>query len=709
MTSGLELPVIWTAILADNMCRKKSAVIRFITRSMKEAEYQIKNDGAQRVFTTPDTNITDQQAAVPQNLSEFDFSMSNLKERMTSGSRQACMIAKDLHMVYRALDSKHLGSDPEPSHLEEILKQREAFFELQTGYSPWSDVTGTVYEDARFNLSGFIQPRHASALLGNSTDSPGFLESTLAIICPKPRKVYHNQSIDASSCVLAPIFVNLRQHHTTTKIYLLDAQANAAFSSFYNDVEERLERMSNEDTALRRILAKSQGQVARLALVLHCLECITKSMFQKEEDVIFEPLEVIPLRIPAGVMYNAINLIQLCIRHKRALISTFSHAAATTHEKIVQAQGQTSLARDPRLNQKQQQQQQKKQQHQQKQEHQQLPQQHELQVHMQHQQEQLQHHLQQHHQVHRIGDVARSSDPATPRPDNISPSALQQRKTHGSGSGNQPQRPLQIHSIQSGHEPPMATSMSSTMVPAQSMPVPIGVSVVPDGPHIVQVTYTPEGSNVPISAHSQQGRNPELIPLNSISGRPAIKPKPNAQTVQRMSRFDVPPRPKSSTAFSGKMPPRPSSKLSAEAMKILRRAQKRNAPPVAPVPTGCPTSADFRNFMVQCPQKARRILTHGLNKIDAIYVAQRKLFPPVICLGPNGKKLSKYPANAARAFLTALADAGLGDMISRARSRSGKSTLKKKSYNELSVSALAILAKLNISEQQYTFLDNALY
>lgn len=152
-----EPPVIWTAVLADDMCRKKSAVVRFITRSMKEAEDQIRNEHAQRVFTSPDTNITDPLKAVLHNTSEFDFTMSNLKERMTSGGRQACIIAKDLQRVYRALDApRSSGSDAQvcQKEEEEVLKHREAFFELQTGYSPWSDVTGAVYEDARFNLSG---------------------------------------------------------------------------------------------------------------------------------------------------------------------------------------------------------------------------------------------------------------------------------------------------------------------------------------------------------------------------------------------------------------------------------------------------------------------------------------------------------------------------------------------------------------------------
>lgn len=97
-------------------------------------------------------------------------------------------------------------------------------------------------------FAGFIQPQHANALLCNSTGSRGFLESTVAIICPKPRKVYHNQSIDASCCVLAPIFLKLRLNHISTKGYLLDGQANAAFSSYYNDVEERLERVSENTT-----------------------------------------------------------------------------------------------------------------------------------------------------------------------------------------------------------------------------------------------------------------------------------------------------------------------------------------------------------------------------------------------------------------------------------------------------------------------------
>lgn len=335
---------------------------------------------------------------------------------------------------------------------------------------------------------------------------------------------------------------------------------------------------------------------------------------------------------------------------------------------------------------------------------------------MQQQQQQLQQHLQQHQKGQRIiGEVVRASEaltsqPATLMPGNVSPALLQQRQMiNRSGSGNQPLQQPPVHAGQPGHVPPTLTSMSSTLLPTQSRPIPVGISVVPNGPQIVQVTYTPEGSNVPVSASSQQGRNPELIPLNSMTGRPMIKPRQTVQSAQRLNRFNVPLRPKSNMMLPGKMLSRPSSKLSPGALKILRRAQKRSPTPAVAFPNGCPTSTDFRNFVVQFPLKARRVLTHGSLKIDAIYVAQRKLFPPVICEGPNGKKQVKYPTNAARAFLTALADAGLGDMISRVGSRSGNSTFKKKNFNELSPAALAILGRLNITEAQYKYTENTLF
>ena len=111
---------------------------------------------------------------------------------------------------------------------------------------------------------------------------------------------------------------------------------------------------------------------------------------------------------------------------------------------------------------------------------------------------------------------------------------------------------------------------------------------------------------------------------------------------------------------------------------------------------------DYQNFHLKCPRKAKRILTLGRNQLEACYVAQRKLFPPILD-GPSG--LYKYPTTAARAFLTAIADAGLGEMVSRTGSRSGKSTFRKKRFEDLTPGARDILGQLEVTQGQYSYVD----
>ena len=80
-------------------------------------------------------------------------------------------------------------------------------------------------------------------MIDGSPETRGFLEHTVAIVCPQPRKVYHKQSFGSTGPVLAPVLLKLRREHSAMKVYTLDDEANAAFASYYNDVEERLSRV----------------------------------------------------------------------------------------------------------------------------------------------------------------------------------------------------------------------------------------------------------------------------------------------------------------------------------------------------------------------------------------------------------------------------------------------------------------------------------
>ena len=105
--------------------------------------------------------------------------------------------------------------------------------------------------------------------------------------------------------------------------------------------------------------------------------------------------------------------------------------------------------------------------------------------------------------------------------------------------------------------------------------------------------------------------------------------------------------------------------------------------------------------------RVHSVLTYGLEVIDSSKVAQRKLMPPLKNPPANpdhpNKAGNKYPVEAARKFLCVLSNAGLGEMVEKAKGRRSIHQFHKRKYTDLSADALDIVKKLKISETQYKF------
>ncbi|XP_071508913.1 uncharacterized protein [Diadema antillarum] len=669
-----EPPIIWTALIVDDTCRKKSAVQRYIVGAIREVEEQLASyHPTPQLFDNAPDNILRQSSATML-ISDLEFSLARLAERVRE-NKECFLFSKDLHKVHHELD---VSRDSKEQDALKKIKDRDAFFDLHSGQSPWTDDSDNYYSDARFNITGFLNQKDILPRINESAAFSGFLETTVAIACPVNRRVFHNQLVGANGPLLAPIFLKLRQDHDNLRVYTLDSGADAAFASYYNEVEEKLDQMASDDRPLRRILSKSQGQVARLALVMHCLNQSAGTIFTQQGQMVLknETPEFVQTKISASIVNNAVSLIRLCIRHKVALLTPsvaickgVASGKSTYVPKSASVQKPSPATAETRNN-------------------------------MEHNR--------------RLVDVVRpqtyvSATNQGPTAPVISPAISNRlvsrrdgtnRVVAGVGPHTQSvrQQRLPLQQQVPVETLPTRPSTAQTLV-RQPLSVPVQMSMAPGDPQIVQVSYTPPGSSIPVSVHSRAVATSESVSRDNRQGiilqrTNMSRPLPKLLPRQRVGNFSMPPRPLSRSS-------------QALARSVARRARRKGAYQTVTSIHKYPTSMDFENFVERYPRNAMRVLTNGKKQLEASYVAQRKLAPPLavgIVVTP-GKKPNRFPTPVARAFLTALADAGLGEMISRSGSRSGKSALRKHDYKDLSPAAKDMLVKLNVTEEEFMFVN----
>jgi hypothetical protein len=107
----------------------------------------------------------------------------------------------------------------------------------------------------------------------------------------------------------------------------------------------------------------------------------------------------------------------------------------------------------------------------------------------------------------------------------------------------------------------------------------------------------------------------------------------------------------------------------------------------------------YKEVIKNYPHNVKSLLTSGIEEVDASWIAGRRLMPPTATpkKSPAGK-INKYPVAAAKQYINALCEAGLGHATVVGRS----TKFAKRKFEDLDVSVKVNLANIQVSEANYS-------
>ena len=131
--------------------------------------------------------------------------------------------------------------------------------------------TGRI-EKTAFNVTGFIQPAFVFEMLRSKNDADGLNDRQLFDFPPERELLLDELKVPMPSDTpdLKQIFLTLQQAHQTHKLYTMEEEAYDLF----RDADDQLvqQKLQAGDENVQGVLSKSRGYVARLAMIVHCLE-----------------------------------------------------------------------------------------------------------------------------------------------------------------------------------------------------------------------------------------------------------------------------------------------------------------------------------------------------------------------------------------------------------------------------------------------------
>ena len=252
-----EPSIIWF-ILAARKGEKKTAALKRVRKPIEDIEKEVRDQwrlDADNDHSTPP----------PQLIVDY-FSFEELHVILSRNNGQVLGAFDEMSSFYGQLDLfKHTGS----------TLDRKTLLSLNSG-SSWSrnfrNYSGTIDKTA-FNLTGFIQPAYAFQML-NSPDYDGLNDRQLFDFPPerevflKDLKVPLPTDIPTLKRIFEIISENTIRMGETT--YTFDEQALEVFAEVHDDLVRKKIKATNENA--QRILSKSRGYAARIAMVMHVLE-----------------------------------------------------------------------------------------------------------------------------------------------------------------------------------------------------------------------------------------------------------------------------------------------------------------------------------------------------------------------------------------------------------------------------------------------------
>ena len=153
-----------------------------------------------------------------------------------------------------------------------VLEDRRRIMEAASWSRSFRSVSARIPLTA-FNMSGFIQPGLLLEQLQKS-DVDGFNDRQL-LDCPEEIDPLYEQlaAIPPDTITFQRLLERIDTVHRleTSHEYRLSEDGMAVFTEFHDEIVSRRQRIPDDENR-RGILSKSKGQLARIALSMHCLE-----------------------------------------------------------------------------------------------------------------------------------------------------------------------------------------------------------------------------------------------------------------------------------------------------------------------------------------------------------------------------------------------------------------------------------------------------
>lgn len=196
------------------------------------------------------------------------FSMEALHHTMIRNKSQILGMYDEMSVMYGQLDAyKHQGS----------RLDRSTLLDLYNGGS-WSrnfknKVQATCkMQETAFNMCGFIQPSFVVSML-ESCDPDAFNDRQF-FICPAEVEYCYSElkvPIDPDIPKLDVVFKLIKNNHQHCAVYSFSSEAQSYFIKIHDELCDR-KRSIIDDEDRRGILSKAKGQLARLSMIIHCLQ-----------------------------------------------------------------------------------------------------------------------------------------------------------------------------------------------------------------------------------------------------------------------------------------------------------------------------------------------------------------------------------------------------------------------------------------------------
>jgi hypothetical protein len=288
--SWVERPILWTALVADAGSTKSPALTaakrgtaalqREATRVYLRAYEQYEQELAKWLAVAPKQR--GEKPAEPRMRHFFttDATPEALAPMLLTSSGIA-IIADELLGWTRGMDAYKSGKG----------KERQGHLELWSGDSLKIDRKGgrpILVEQPVVGVLGGIQPQALVELSGEIARADGFLPRFLWSF-PEPMKTYWDDA-DISEEANRRIELLFEQLGRLEGTFGFSGEAKLAWVDWYN----RNEDLKAEEAGLMKAVAsKLPRQLARLALILHCLRYPTAQTFELDADTVNAAIQLV--------------------------------------------------------------------------------------------------------------------------------------------------------------------------------------------------------------------------------------------------------------------------------------------------------------------------------------------------------------------------------------------------------------------------------